>query len=756
MMLSREASLAFLDEMEKISATRQVKEMRKLYEAGNFGGLKRLAGKLYGSGAQADSPGGIQVAKHLTSLGHGAEGAAVPVIGPHGQEVRKQFDPKGLWSRGLREDKAKLMRSAEALGDDHVAKIYGEHEHPDFAIHRMEHVPGQDVQTYKREQALLKGRRTPADRLKEESVDRQLDATPARLDAAAAHAGVTGHHDAVWRAPDGSIKRNPSNVFVQPDGHIKVIDVLPHPRPVGLHPEDITPGNVDTGPTLRGYFPHGIAPADKRGKTPLVDLTKKLGPSSRQAPKPVAWGARPTIQLPRSKEKTSGVLDWFRKKAPEIPEELQAARRRALLSPEQTQLLALKNKQMLKALQEPEKTAGKRTDEVLHALTVSLRKPVTEEHRQAWTRHSALNAGQALSQAKQAITGVAWDGSKAVRKEEAKDALQSLAFTLMPPNHHKPGDLAGMRSQGSVIDWLRGKEKRAAESDLTLYHASTRPDLKEIEPRLDPRTGEKAIFAKTYKEGTAPFALAGQSSYGNISHSTKAGKFTGGKAEVRKQLADEGWIYEIHVPSDKAEKHSENTYLLREKATPSAIHKITRQEAEAMGWKFEKKAEYAKGLPDKKKTSPVRLVEKPEHWRMVLQHHPAQRAGAHHDLRLNDPAPGGISHSWATKKDWPKPGERIRLFQQPDHKPSYSDFQGHLLSGYGKTKPGSKGVQKVMDERVEIKRTSDKLIRFDVFRKEGELPDRYVLVKAKHDGKGHPPWVLINHGKAKVDQVPVK
>ena len=489
-------------------------------------------------------------------------------------------------------------------------------------------------------------------------------------------------------------------------------------------------------------------------------------------------------------------------------------------------------------LDEMEKIAGKRTDEVLHALTVSLRKPATEEHLRGWSRHAALNAGIAKEEAGKALEE-RLVGSPALAGEHGKESLKSAIFAVLPPNHHKPGDLAGMvANDGGHRDYFRYGDGRApapgsrgwwlinkkgvpddqkklwsqrpwdanpkngdeytpygmteshahkdggvhvgpnmtlAEAraelarvkagtsglkkvgaDLTLYHASTRPDLKEIEPRLDPRTGEKAIFAKTYKEGTAPFALAGQSSYGNISHSTKAGKFTSGKAEVRKQLAEEGWIYEIHVPSGKAEKHSENTYLLREKATPSAVHKITRQEAEAMGWKFEKKAEYAKGLPDKKKTSPVRLVEKPEHWRMVLQHHPAMKAGAHHDLRLNDPAPGGVSHSWATKKDWPKPGERIRLFQQPDHKPSYSDFQGHLLSGYGKTKPGSKGVQKVMDERVEIKRTSDKLIRFDVFRKEGELPDRYVLVKAKHDGKGHPPWVLINHGKAKADQAPVK
>lgn len=285
-------------------------------------------------------------------------------------------------------------------------------------------------------------------------------------------------------------------------------------------------------------------------------------------------------------------------------------------------------------------------------------------------------------------------------------------------------------------------EKTAA--DLALYHASTRPGLKEIEPRLDPRTGEKAIFTKTYKEGTAPFALAGQSSYGNISHSTRAGKFTGGKAEVRKQLAEEGWIYEIHVPSDKAEKHSENTYLLREKATPTAIHKITRQEAEAMGWKFEKKAEYAKGLPDKKKTTPIRTTDKPQKWEVILQHHPAAKSGVHQDLRVIDPH-SGIAHSWATKKPWPGPGERIRLYQQPDHTAEYSrNYAGHILSGYGRTKPDSKGVQKVMHEKMYVHRSSDRFLRFDTG--EGKDLQKFVFVKLKEGDvpAQHPTWTLIN------------
>jgi hypothetical protein len=51
------------------------------------------------------------------------------------------------------------------------------------------------------------------------------------------------------------------------------------------------------------------------------------------------------------------------------------------------------------------------------------------------------------------------------------------------------------------------------------------------------------------------------------------------------------------------------------------------------------------------------------------QRHEADRAGLHWDYRL---VVGGVAHSWATKKELPKPGESIMLWQQPIHTVEYA------------------------------------------------------------------------------------
>lgn len=159
-----------------------------------------------------------------------------------------------------------------------------------------------------------------------------------------------------------------------------------------------------------------------------------------------------------------------------------------------------------------------------------------------------------------------------------------------------------------------------------------------------------------------------------------------------------------------------------------------------------KKEASAPGLPDKKKTSPFPKISRSSKWELILQAHPAVRAGDHTDVRIVDPATG-IAHSWATKKGWPGPGERVRLYQQPDHTADYArHFQGHLAAGYGRTKPGSKGVQKALHEAIEVLRADDKVVRFNLGT--GEALQKFVLVRLKtREGekpKSHPTWTLIN------------
>jgi hypothetical protein len=163
-------------------------------------------------------------------------------------------------------------------------------------------------------------------------------------------------------------------------------------------------------------------------------------------------------------------------------------------------------------------------------------------------------------------------------------------------------------------------------------------------------------------------------------------------------------------------------------------------------WSKVKKAEYAPGLPSKKQVSPIPKVEKPSRWHMTVQHHPAVRAGNHLDLRVIDPHTG-IAHSWATKKDLPKPGERIRVYQQPDHTEDYArNFRGHILGGYGRTKPKSKGVQKVLDEQLEVLQADDRILRFNMYR--GKVPEEFVLARSGPKGRGAM-WTLLNVTKTR-------
>lgn len=163
---------------------------------------------------------------------------------------------------------------------------------------------------------------------------------------------------------------------------------------------------------------------------------------------------------------------------------------------------------------------------------------------------------------------------------------------------------------------------------------------------------------------------------------------------------------------------------------------------------LEKIAEYAPGLPSKKKMTDVRKVEKPQNWHLVVQHHPAVRAGDHHDIRIIDPVTR-IAHSWATKKDFPKPGDKpIRVYQQPDHTERYSrEFSGHITKGYGRTKAKSKGVQKVEDERLEVLQADKNMVRFNFYK--GKGPEEFVLVKNKKSGGPAPTWTLLNVTKTK-------
>ena len=154
-----------------------------------------------------------------------------------------------------------------------------------------------------------------------------------------------------------------------------------------------------------------------------------------------------------------------------------------------------------------------------------------------------------------------------------------------------------------------------------------------------------------------------------------------------------------------------------------------------------KAAAYAPGIPSKA-TEKIPVVDKPTIWRLVVQQHPAQRAGDHYDIRLVDIATGK-AHSWATKKETPAPGEKIKAFQTFTHTAEYADYQGPLGKGYGKTRKGEI-VKKVVDVPTEVIQADNNLIRFNTY--EGTSPRELLMVRNRKSPKS---WYLMDVTKTK-------
>ena len=94
-----------------------------------------------------------------------------------------------------------------------------------------------------------------------------------------------------------------------------------------------------------------------------------------------------------------------------------------------------------------------------------------------------------------------------------------------------------------------------------------------------------------------------------------------------------------------------------------------------------KSAASAVGIPDRSNVGDLSKL-KPGLVDFVIQHHKADKAGPHFDVRLGTPETG--LYSWATKHELPEPGARRALFQQPVHTHEYAGFEGEIPSGYGK------------------------------------------------------------------------
>lgn len=150
------------------------------------------------------------------------------------------------------------------------------------------------------------------------------------------------------------------------------------------------------------------------------------------------------------------------------------------------------------------------------------------------------------------------------------------------------------------------------------------------------------------------------------------------------------------------------------------------------GTKLAAKKEYAPGIPEKGKITPLPTVKKPQAWEFSAHPHAAEKAGPHIDMRLGDPKTG-IAHSFVLPKGkLPESGKMVEVIPTNDHTIGYMDFKGEIAKGYGKGKvtSGRRTVAEVYHaDSSDVPGTK---LRFNLY--EGDHPQEYAMVR-KGDGR---------------------
>ena len=287
------------------------------------------------------------------------------------------------------------------------------------------------------------------------------------------------------------------------------------------------------------------------------------------------------------------------------------------------------------------------------------------------------------------------------------------------------------RSKGhtAIKGYLIDSKTLPAIKKSAAFHGSPTEGITKLEPRLDPRTGNTALFVKKDPESAMIYALLSNRARSNVSSTTKDGKFVNGHVQYRGDLLDKGWLYEVPDPPKRSS--ATDGYRLTKPVAPLTARLVTQDDARKAGWTWSKKAEYAPGIPDRHYHADLPEIKKPVPWKLSLQEHHADRAGHHYDLRLIDPDTGH-AHSWALPKaTMPEPGKSVLALQQPTHTADYAlnfgkDKEQTIAKGYGKGRVKIKALEdiEVYHSKPEAEGTR---VRFNVYKSTG--PEEYAIVR---------------------------
>jgi hypothetical protein len=118
-------------------------------------------------------------------------------------------------------------------------------------------------------------------------------------------------------------------------------------------------------------------------------------------------------------------------------------------------------------------------------------------------------------------------------------------------------------------------------------------------------------------------------------------------------------------------------------------------------------------------------------WTGNVQHHQAEKAGSHYDLRLSPPG-SNDAFSWAIR-NFPGPGQKTLAVEQPTHEASYMGYEGKIESGYG-----AGTVKSMFFDKIDVLESNSDKILFNMYR--GQTVSRYMLKKT-----GDKNWLLYNY-----------
>jgi len=120
----------------------------------------------------------------------------------------------------------------------------------------------------------------------------------------------------------------------------------------------------------------------------------------------------------------------------------------------------------------------------------------------------------------------------------------------------------------------------------TFYHGSPTPDIKVLEPKLDPRLGVEGVFVATEPYGPMIFSLLPDRAHSVVNWKTNNGVFVEGSV-VTPIINEEGWLYTIEAESEHVTEGKSGQFYLTAPINVVKAEKISKEDILKLGWKVE-------------------------------------------------------------------------------------------------------------------------------------------------------------------------